>query len=111
MLVKDLTETAGLRRTFSSLPFARYVPQADAGVVRRMRAAGFTILGKTNTPEFGITAVTESDLNGACRNPWDPSRTPGGSSGGAAAAVAAGAVPLAAGSDRGGAVSLPAALA
>ncbi len=108
MLVKDLTETAGLRTTFSSMPFARYVPQADAGVVRRMRAAGFTILGKTNTPEFGITAVTESDLNGACRNPWDPSRTPGGSSGGAAAAVAAGAVPLAHGSDGGGSIRIPA---
>jgi len=108
MLVKDLTETAGIRTTFSSRPFARYVPTVDAGIVRRMRAAGFTILGKTNTPEFGITAVSESDLNGACRNPWDISRTPGGSSGGAAAAVAAGALPLAHGSDGGGSIRIPA---
>jgi amidase len=108
MLVKDLTETAGIRTTFSSRAFASYVPQADAAVVRRMRDAGFTILGKSNTPEFGITAVTESDLNGACRNPWDFSRTPGGSSGGAAAAVAAGVLPLAHGSDGGGSIRIPA---
>jgi amidase len=108
ILVKDLTETAGLRTTFSSRPLANYMPEADAGTVRRMKAAGFTILGKTNTPEFGITAVTESDLNGACRNPWDTTRTPGGSSGGAAAAVAAGAIPLAHGSDGGGSIRIPA---
>jgi amidase len=109
MLVKDLTETAGVRTTFSSRAFAGYVPQADAAVVRRMKDAGFVVLGKSNTPEFGITAVTESDLNGACRNPWDTSRTPGGSSGGAAAAVAAGVLPLAHGSDGGGSVRIPAA--
>jgi amidase len=109
MLVKDLTETAGLRTTFSSRAFADYVPAADAGIVRRMRAAGFTILGKSNTPEFGITCVTESELNGVCRNPWDTSRTPGGSSGGAAAAVAAGVLPLAHGSDGGGSIRIPAA--
>jgi amidase len=108
MLVKDLTETAGIRTTFSSRAFARYVPTADSGTVRRMRAAGFTILGKTNTPEFGITCVTESILNGACRNPWDTTRTPGGSSGGAAAAVAAGVLPLAHGSDGGGSIRIPA---
>jgi amidase len=108
MLVKDLTETAGIRTTFSSRAFAGYVPAADAGIVRRMRAAGFTILGKSNTPEFGVTAVTESELNGACRNPWDTARTPGGSSGGAAAAVAAGVVPLAHGSDGGGSIRIPA---
>ena len=109
MLVKDLTETAGLRTTFSSRAFADYVPQADAAVVRRMKNAGFVVLGKSNTPEFGITAVTESDLNGACRNPWDTARTPGGSSGGAAAAVAAGVLPLAHGSDGGGSIRIPAA--
>jgi amidase len=108
MLVKDLTETAGVRTTFSSRAFADYVPQADAAVVRRMKEAGFVVIGKSNTPEFGITAVTESDLNGACRNPWDTSRTPGGSSGGAAAAVAAGVLPLAHGSDGGGSVRIPA---
>jgi amidase len=108
MLVKDLTETAGLRTTFSSRAFAEYVPAHDAAVVRRMREAGFVIIGKSNTPEFGITAVTESDLNGACRNPWDRARTPGGSSGGAAAAVAAGVLPLAHGSDGGGSIRIPA---
>ena len=109
MLVKDLTETAGLRTTFSSRAFADHVPANDAAVVRRMKEAGFVVIGKSNTPEFGITAVTESELNGACRNPWDTSRTPGGSSGGAAAAVAAGVLPLAHGSDGGGSVRIPAA--
>ena len=73
MLVKDLTETAGVRTTFSSRAFADYVPPTDAAVVRRMKDAGFVVIGKSNTPEFGITCVTESELNGACRNPWDTS--------------------------------------
>jgi amidase len=108
MLVTDLTETAGLRTTFSSRAFAGYVPPADAATVRRMKEAGFVVIGKSNTPEFGITCVTESDLNGACRNPYDLERTPGGSSGGAAAAVAAGVLPLAHGSDGGGSIRIPA---
>ncbi|MGH3132021.1 MAG: amidase, partial [Gaiellaceae bacterium] len=106
--IKDLSETAGIRTTFSCRAFADYVPERDVEIVRRLRAAGFVILGKTNTPEFGTTAVTESALNGACRNPWDTSRTPGGSSGGAAAAVAAGLAPLAHGSDGGGSIRIPA---
>ena len=85
--IKDLNETAGIRTTFSSRAFADYVPDFDVAVVRRLKEAGFVVIGKTNTPELGITAVTESELNGVCRNPWDTSRTPGGSSGGAAAAV------------------------
>jgi amidase len=109
MLVKDLTETAGVRTTFSSRAFADYVPEHDAAVVRRLKAAGFVVIGKSNTPEFGITAVTESELNGACRNPWDTARTPGGSSGGAGAAVASGVLALAHGSDGGGSVRIPAA--
>jgi amidase len=108
MLVKDLNETAGVRTTFSSRAFAEYVPDTDAAVVRRMKNAGFVVLGKSNTPEFGSTCVTESVLNGACRNPWDTARTPGGSSGGAGAAVAAGALPLAHGSDGGGSIRIPA---
>ena len=108
LLVKDLTETAGVRTTFSSRAFADHVPEHDAAVVRRMKDAGFLIVGKSNTPEFGSTAVTESALNGACRNPWNPARTPGGSSGGAAAAVAAGVFSLAHGSDGGGSIRIPA---
>jgi amidase len=106
--IKDLTETAGVRTTFSSRAFAEYVPVFDAAVVRRLKEAGFIVIGKTNTCELGITAVTESELNGPCRNPWDRSRTPGGSSGGAAAAVAAGLAPAAQGSDGGGSVRIPA---
>jgi amidase len=109
MLVKDLTETAGVRTTFGSRAFASYVPANDTALVRRMKDAGFVVLGKSATPEFGITSVTESEQNGACRNPWDVSRTPGGSSGGAAAAVAAGVLPLAQGSDGGGSIRIPAA--
>jgi amidase len=106
--IKDLTETAGIRTTFSCRAFANHVPERDIEVVRRLRSAGFVLIGKTNTPEFGTTAVTESDLNGVCRNPWDPSRTSGGSSGGAAAAVAAGMAPIAHGSDGGGSIRIPA---
>ena len=106
--IKDLTETAGIRTTYSCRAFAENVPAADAAVVRRLREAGFVLVGKTNTPELGTTAVTESALNGACRNPWDLERTPGGSSGGAAAHVAAGVLPLAHGSDGGGSIRIPA---
>ncbi len=105
--IKDLHETAGIRTTYSSRAYADYVPDFDAAVVRRLKDAGFVVLGKTNTPELGITAVTESELNGACRNPWDLSRTPGGSSGGAAAAVSAGLAPAAHGSDGGGSIRIP----
>ena len=106
--VKDLTATSGVRTTYSSRAFADNVPDFDTAVVRRIRDAGFVIVGKTNTPEFGTTAFTESELNGATRNPWSPERTPGGSSGGAAAAVATGLIPLAHGSDGGGSIRIPA---
>jgi amidase len=106
--VKDLTATAGIRTPYSCSAFADNVPDFDTAVVRRLRDAGFVIVGKTNTPEFGTTAFTESDLNGATKNPWNPERTPGGSSGGAAAAVAAGLLPLAHGTDGGGSIRIPA---
>jgi amidase len=106
--IKDLTETAGVRTTFSSRAYEDHVPEQDVAVVRRLREAGFIVLGKTNTPEFGLSAVTESELNGPCRNPWDLGRTPGGSSGGAAVAVAAGLAPAAQGSDGGGSIRIPA---
>ncbi|MEX2210887.1 MAG: amidase [Gaiellaceae bacterium] len=106
--IKDLTATAGIRTTLSSRAFADNVPAVDAAVVTRLRDAGAIVIGKTNTPEFGTIPVTESELNGACRNPWDLERTPGGSSGGAAAAVAAGLAPAAHGTDGGGSVRIPA---
>jgi amidase len=106
--VKDLTATKGIRTTFSSRAFADNVPDFDTAVARRIREAGFVIVGKTNTPEFGTVAFTESELNGATRNPWSPARTPGGSSGGAAAALAAGLVPVAHGTDGGGSIRIPA---
>jgi len=106
--VKDLAATAGIRTTYSSRAYAEYVPDFDTAVVRRIREAGFVIVGKTNTPEFGTVAFTESDLNGATRNPWKADLTPGGSSGGAAAAVSAGLVPLAHATDGGGSIRIPA---
>jgi amidase len=106
--IKDLAATAGIRTTYSCRAFSENVPEFDAVVVRKLKAAGAIVLGKTNTPEFGTIPVTESDLNGACRNPWDLERTPGGSSGGAAAAVAAGLAPAAHGTDGGGSVRIPA---
>jgi amidase len=106
--IKDLTETEGIRTTRSTRALAEFVPAADEEVVRRLRRAGFVVIGKTNTPELGLIPLTHSELNGHCRNPWDTSRTPGGSSGGAAAAVAAGLAPAAHGSDGGGSIRIPA---
>jgi amidase len=106
--LKDLDTTAGIRTTFSSKAFAQNVPDFDLAHVARTRAAGFIVLGKTNTPEFGTTAFTDSPLNGPCRTPWDLARNAGGSSGGAAAAVAAGLVGIAQGSDGGGSIRIPA---
>jgi amidase len=106
--VKDLAPTAGIRTTYSSRAYADHVPDFDSAVVRRIREAGFVIVGKTNTPEFGTVAFTESELNGATRNPWNVELTPGGSSGGAAAALAAGLVPAAHATDGGGSIRIPA---
>jgi amidase len=107
--VKDTAPVAGMPYTLGSDAFGDFVPAHDAFVVRRLREAGFVIVGKTNLPEFGILPVTEPRRFGPTRNPWDTERTPGGSSGGAAAAVAAGMVPLAHGSDGGGSIRIPAA--
>ena len=106
--LKDLDTTAGIRTTFSCPAYAGYVPDFDVAHVRKLREAGFVVLGKTNTPEFGTTCFTDSDLNGPCRTPWDLTRNAGGSSGGSAAAVAAGLVPIAQGSDGGGSIRIPA---
>src|SRR4029450_3227420 len=88
--VKDLLFPKGIRSTMGSLIFADQVPTEDAVPVRRLREAGAILIGKTTTPEFGHKPLTDSPLFGATRNPWDLSRTAGGSSGGAAAAVATG---------------------
>jgi Asp-tRNA(Asn)/Glu-tRNA(Gln) amidotransferase A subunit family amidase len=106
--IKDLTDVAGLPTTYSAKAYAGNVAAADAAVVRRIREAGFVVLGKTNTPELGTIGQTESELNGPCRNPWDRERTPGGSSGGAAAATAAALCPIAHATDGGGSIRNPA---
>jgi aspartyl-tRNA(Asn)/glutamyl-tRNA(Gln) amidotransferase subunit A len=106
--VKDLLFTRGVRTTMGSRIFADQVPGEDAVPVRRLREAGAILVGKTTTPEFGHKPLTDSPLFGATRNPWDLSRSAGGSSGGAAAAVATGQAPLALGTDGGGSIRLPA---
>ena len=107
--IKDTTAVAGMPYTMGSDMFGDFVPGHDSFVTRRIRDAGFVIVGKTNMPEFGILPVSEPRRYGPARNPWDTERTPGGSSGGAAAAVAGGMVPLAHGSDGGGSIRIPAA--
>ena len=106
--VKDLEMTAGIRTTLGSAIFADRIAEVDSVVVERVKQAGAIILGKTNTPEFGLSGTTENRLGEACRNPWDTDRTPGGSSGGAASALAAGLCTLATGSDGGGSIRIPA---
>lgn len=106
--IKDLYALAGVKMTGSTKALADHIPTEDSSTVRRIKEAGFIPLGKTNTPEFGTVPVTESDLNGICRNPWNTDHTPGGSSGGAAAGVAAGLAPIAQGSDGGGSIRIPA---
>lgn len=108
--VKDIVDTAGLLTTMGSRHFAGHVPADDAVIVTRLRKAGAVIVGKTTTHEFAYGPTSDRTANGPCRNPHDPSRMSGGSSGGSAAAVAAGLVPLAVGTDTGGSVRIPAAL-
>ena len=105
---KDLVATAGIRTTSGSPIFADSVPDADDLLVERARAAGVIVLGKTNTPEFGAGSQTFNPVFGATRNPYDLSKTCGGSSGGAAVALACGMVPIADGSDLGGSLRNPA---
>ncbi len=105
---KDLTITKGVRTTFGSPIFKDFVPDRDALIVERLKAAGAVTVGKTNTPEFGAGSQTFNPVFGATRNPWDPTRTTGGSSGGAAAALACGMVPIADGTDLGGSLRNPA---
>jgi aspartyl-tRNA(Asn)/glutamyl-tRNA(Gln) amidotransferase subunit A len=107
--VKDLVNTAGVRTTFGSFVFEHNVPATDSPSVARLKQAGAILVGKTATPEIGHKCFTEAPLFGRTANPWDLTRTPGGSSGGAAAAVAAGLGPIGIGTDGGGSSRIPAA--
>jgi amidase len=107
--IKDLIAwTEGIRTTHGMEAMGDWVPPEDSATIRKLRAAGAIVVGKTNTPELGILPVTEPDRFGPSRNPWDTSRTPGGSSGGSAAAVASGMVSIAHGNDGGGSIRIPA---
>jgi amidase len=109
-LLKDLgTMYKGVRLTSGTRALANFVPEVDSEIVNRYKKTGLITIGKTNTPEFGLLPTTESHFLGACHNPWDLTRSTGGSSGGAAAAVIAGIVPAAHASDGGGSIRIPAA--
>jgi amidase len=107
--IKNNRPVNGMRLTYGCSLMAEYVAPYDHNITRRLRDAGFVIVGTTTLPEYGILPVSEARVFGPTRNPWDLARTPGGSSGGAAAAVAAGIVPVAHGNDGGGSIRIPAA--
>lgn len=106
--IKDVTPVAGLRHTYGSPLYRDHVATEDALVVRRLREAGAVILGKTNTPEFAAGGNTWNDVFGRTRNPWDPTRSAGGSTGGGAAGLATGMIGVAEGTDLGGSLRIPA---
>jgi len=108
--LKDVISTKGIETTAGSRILSGYVPVFDATVATRVKAAGLSLLGKTNTDEFAMGSSTENSAWGPSRNPWDPLRVPGGSGGGSAAAVTAGLAPWALGSDTGGSIKQPSAL-
>ncbi|MCZ2128540.1 MAG: amidase [Anaerolineales bacterium] len=108
--VKDLFNTKGIRTTGGSKFFTDYIPDQDAVVVDKIKKAGARVIGKTNTHEIALGVTNNNPHFGACRNPWDTTRTPGGSSGGSAVAVATGMALAALGTDTGGSIRIPAAL-
>jgi len=110
LAVKDLYDTKGVRTTAGSRFFADNIPQEDAVVVQKIKKAGAQIVGKTNTHEIALGVTNNNPHYGACKNPWDVTRTPGGSSGGSAVAVATGMAMAAIGTDTGGSIRIPAAL-
>jgi amidase len=107
--IKNNRPVSGLRLTHGCSLLKDFTPDYDHNVTRRLKRAGFIVVGSTTLPEYGILPTTEARLFGPTRNPWDLQRTPGGSSGGSAAAVAAGMVPVAHGNDGGGSIRIPAA--
>lgn len=107
-LLKDLVAAyAGIPLTGGSRAYRNYIPDEDCELVTRFKKAGVVIMGKTNCPEWGLLGITEPELYGPTRNPWNLDHTPGGSSGGSAAAVAGGMVPIASGGDGGGSIRIP----
>jgi len=106
--IKDVTPVGGVRTTYGSPLFADHVPDGDAVIVARLRRAGAVIVGKTNCPEFAAGGNTFNEVFGRTRNPWDPARSAGGSTGGGAAALATGMIALADGTDLGGSLRIPA---
>ena len=106
---KDLLNTFDLRTTYGSRAFETFQPKTDAVAIDRLRRAGAVLIGKTTTPEFASKLLTDSELTGITRNPWDPARSPGGSSGGAGVAVASGVGAFAVSTDGGGSARVPAA--
>jgi amidase len=110
LVLKDMTETAGVRTTYGSQAFAQHVPEHDALLAERLKNAGALLVGKSNLPEFAVGINTTNQLFGTTRNPFDVDRTSGGSSGGSAVALASGMCVLAEGSDHGGSIRIPAAL-
>jgi amidase len=106
--IKDVTPVAGVRTTFGSEIFRDHVPDTDAVIVERLRRAGAVIVGKTNCPEFAAGANTWNTVFGRTRNPWDPTKSAGGSTGGGSAALATGMIALAEGTDLGGSLRIPA---
>jgi amidase len=109
MTVKDSLDTIGIVSTGGTTGRRHFVPSADATVVSRLKKAGAIVFGKTNTPELTLSFETDNDVYGLTKNPYDTSRSPGGSSGGAAAILAAGGTPLEVGSDYGGSIRVPSA--
>lgn len=109
LLIKDLSTVKGIPTTFGSRLYEDYIPQSNSNIVQKYLGAGLIVLGKTNTPERGLTLTTEPVANGITRNPWNTEHSTGGSSGGAAAAVAGGILPAAHATDGGGSIRIPAA--
>lgn len=105
--IKDNILTKGIRTTFGSVLFKDFVPDEDSIISERLKEAGALILGKTNMPEFGLVGITDNPLFGVTKNPWDLTRTPGGSSGGSAVSIALGFSPISIGNDGGGSIRIP----